>query len=82
MSDYRKIVLDNDETNEALSVAGQEARIRVTGYGGPVDSGVASARPLAPGYSGFGKHRAKDRVAVPGYGTVPVTARIIRFPNS
>lgn len=82
MSDYRKVLLDDDETNEALSVAGREARVRVPGYGGSVESGVASARPLAPGYSGFGKHRAKGRITIPGYGTAPVTARIVRFPNS
>ena len=82
MGYYGRIVLDHDETNEALGVAGREARVRVPGYGGPVKSGVAVARPVAPGYGGFGKHRAKGRVRVPGYGTAPVTFRIVRFPNS
>jgi len=82
MGDYKKIVLNNDETNEALGVAGRGAHIRVPGYGSPVETGVLAARPVAPGYGGFGKNRAKGRVMVPGYGTAPMTARIVRFPNS
>lgn len=82
MSGYGKILLSNDETNEALGVAGREARVEVPGYGGRVGSGVAAVRPLAPGYSGVGKRRAKGRLTVPGYGTSPVTVRISGFPNS
>lgn len=82
MGNYGKITLDNDETNEALGVAGREARVAVAGYGTPVADGVASVRPLAPGYGGSGKHRAKGRVEIPGYGTSPVTVKIVRFPNS
>ena len=82
MGFYRQIVLDKNETNEALDVAGREARVGVAGYGGPVESGVAAVRPVAPGYGGFGKHRAKGRVTVPGYGTVSVAVRVLRFPNS
>ena len=82
MGYYGQIVLDNDETNEALGVAGRAARVSVPGYGGPVKSGVALARAVAPGYGGFGKRRAKGRVKVPGYGTAPVAVRVVRSPNS
>ena len=82
MGDYRTIVLNNDETNEALGVAGRGARVVVPGYGGPVGAGVVAARPLAPGYGGLGKGRAKGRVTAPGYGTAPGTVEISRFPNS
>ncbi|MDP9426977.1 MAG: hypothetical protein M3P37_13355 [Actinomycetota bacterium] len=82
MRDYNKIVLSNDETNEALGVAGREVRIGVPGYGAPVESGVLAARTVAPGYEGFGKNRAKGRVVVPGYGTAPLTVQISRSQNS
>ena len=83
MGFYRQIVLDDDGTNEALEVAGREARVRVPGYGGgPAKPGVAMVRPVAAGYGGFGKHRAKGRVRVPGYGTAPVTVQVLRFPTS
>lgn len=79
---YGQIVLDKDETTEALEAAGREARVRVTGYGGPVETGVATVRPVAPGYGGGGKRRAKGRVRVPGYGTAPVAVQVLRSPNS
>lgn len=82
MSAYRKIVLDRDETNEALGGAGREARIGVSGYGGPVDDGVLAARPVTPGYGSFGKHRARGRVEIPGYGTAPVSVRIVGVLHS
>ena len=82
MANYRQIVLDYDDTNEALGVAGREARVAVPGYGGSVGSGAVAVRTVAPGYGGFGKNRAKGRVTVPGYGTAPGTARVVRFPNS
>lgn len=82
MANYRQILLDYDDTNEALGVAGRGARIAVPGYGGSVESGAVAVRPVAPGYGGFGKNRAKGRGAVSGYGTAHVTARVVRFPNS
>ena len=82
MGNFRSIVLDNDETNEALGGAGREARVVVPGYGGPVGRGVMAVRPAAPGYGSFGKNLAKGRVAVSGYGTAPVALRISRSFNS
>ena len=83
MSDNWQSLLHDDETNEALGVAGSEARVAVPGYGGRRDrNGSVAVRPLAPGYGGFGKSRARGRVAVPGFGTAPITVRIGRLPNS
>lgn len=82
MDDLRTIVLDNDETNEALGGAGRKVRVGVPGYGGPVGRDIMTVRPVAPGYGNVGKNRAKGRVAVPGYGTAPVDVRIVGFPNS
>ncbi|QIN79694.1 hypothetical protein GBA65_15460 [Rubrobacter marinus] len=82
MGAYRKILLDNDETNQALGVAGREARVRVPGYGGPMKAGAVQIRPLAPGYGVVGKHEARGRVEVPGYGKAPVSGKILRLPNS
>ena len=82
MGDFKAIVLDNDETNEALGGAGREVRIRVPGYGGPVGRGVMTVRPAAPGYGTFGKNLAKGRVTVPGYGKAPISVRIVGSPNS
>ena len=78
----KKIVLDYDETNEALGVAGREARVAVPGCGGSVRSDVVAVRPVAPGYGGFGKRLVKGLVEIPGYGISSVTTRIVRFPNS
>ena len=85
MSIFRQFVLANDDVNEALGVAGREARTEVPGYGGSARRDDVVVRPLAPGYSGFPKRRAKARAMVPGYGpygTAPVTVQITRLQNS
>ncbi len=82
MGGFRSIVLDNDETNEALGGAGRKVRLAVPGYGGPVNQDTMAVRPVTPGYGSFGKNRAKGRVTVAGYGTAPISVRIARFPNS
>lgn len=79
---HRQIVLDIDETNEALGVAGREARLAIPAYNGPLDPNVVLVRPLAPGYGGTSKHQARGRVTVPGYGTAPITVKVVRFPDS
>lgn len=82
MGDAWQVLLYDDETNEALGVTGREARIVVPGYGGRrVGSGSVPVRPLAPGYSGSGKSRARGRIATPGYGTSPITVQIGQFPS-
>lgn len=82
MGDFRSIVLDNDETNKALGGAGRKVRVAVAGYGGLVGRETMTVRPTAPGYGRFGKALAKGRVTVPGYGTAPISVRIVGFPNS
>ena len=80
----RQFVLANDDTNEALGVADRDARVEVPGYGGSGRDDVV-VQPLAPGYSGVPKRRAKARAMVPGhgpYGTAPITVQIIRPQNS
>lgn len=79
---HRQIVLNNDEVNKALGVAGREARLAIPAYNGPIDSNVVLVRPMAPGYGGTSKHQARGRVTVPGYGTAPITVKVVRFPNS
>ena len=79
---HRQIVLDNDEVNEALGVAGREARLAVPAYNGSVDPSVVLVRPVALGYGGTGKHRVRGRVTVPGYGTAPITVKVVRFPEA
>jgi len=79
---HRQIVLDTDETNEALGVAGREARLAIPAYNGPVDSDVVLVRPVVPGYGATGKHQARGRVMVPGYGTAPITVKVVRFPEA
>lgn len=82
VSDNRQILLHDDETNEALGVAGRKARVAVPGYGGRrVENGGVPVRLLAPGYSGSGKSRARGRIAVAGYGAAPVALQIDQFPN-
>lgn len=79
---HKQIVLDNDETNEALGVAGREARIAQPWYGGTLDPDSVVVRPVVPGYTGPGKHHARGRMTVSGYGTTPITVKILRFPDT
>lgn len=78
----RQIVLDNDEINEALGVAGREVRLAIPAYNGPIDPSVVLVRPMALGYGGTSKHQARGRVTVPGYGTAPITVKVVRFPEA
>ena len=85
MGNYRQFVLANDDTNEALGVAGRDARVGVPGYGGLGRRDDVAVRPLAPGYSGVPKRRAGARAMVPGYGpygTAPIAVQITRLKSS
>lgn len=79
---HEKIVLDNNETNEALGVAGREARVEHSWFGGEMAPDTVLVHPIVPGYSGTGKHRANGRMPTPGHGTAPVSVKITRFPET
>ena len=85
MGIFGQFVLADDDTNEALGVAGSEARAVVPGYGGSARRDDVVVRPLAPGYSGFPKRRTRARVIVPGFGphgTAPIAVHVTPLSDS